>query len=90
VAEVVLHRPQVRAAVGEVVPARVPKRVWMHVRQACVPRGCGGQVVDRLVRQLRVALGEEEPDLAARVAPSISCCPTSSVPPWCSAVRRAR
>jgi hypothetical protein len=59
--KVVLNDAQVRPLVGQVVPAGMPQRVWMYVRQPRVRRDRADQVVDGLPRQGLAALGNEEP-----------------------------
>ena len=61
VAEVVLHGAQVRAPVGQVEAAGVPERVGVHVLEPGARRGLPDQVIDGLARQLRPALGNEQP-----------------------------
>src|SRR5262249_48852601 len=61
VAEVVLHGAQVRAFVGQVEAAGVPKRVGMDVLEAGAVGGGPDQVVDRLPRHGLAALGDEQP-----------------------------
>jgi hypothetical protein len=59
-AEKVLHGTQVRALVGEMVAARVPQRVRVHILQSSALRHRGDQVVNRLAGQRLPALGQEE------------------------------
>jgi hypothetical protein len=59
--EVVLHCAQIDAGVREVVPARVPQHVWMHIFETSTLPCCAHQVIDGAARHRLPTLGNEEP-----------------------------
>ena len=61
VAEVVLHRSQIRALVGEVVATGVSEHVGPHPSKLRLIAGHTHDVVDSLASELCPALGDEQP-----------------------------
>src|SRR5262245_38775151 len=75
-AQVILHDPQIRGLVGQVIAAGVPEHMRIDVRQAGVVGDAGDQVVDCLARHLGATLVHEQPGKAIRARAQVALdCP---------------